>query len=295
MSNAKAPSQQEILSAEKLVQHLSAHGLSSKYSQVFPDPPDFLFEIHRPDSSNETWAVEVTGLVQYLDNNGKEYRRNDFEPSLIKRCRDLEEKHRSDFHHAYAVAVVGPIDPKVNRTLEERIMSYVRSGVSEETALDGKEAYNSALKDFGEGADLQDPMVQGIAQRLAVERQKVTIRAYPDHPKKGLALMSMVSGAAKLPGSDEFVADLEASIQYAVDRMLEQKLPKLAGLTGYDRRVLLVWNDLSMAKSAEVEKAFRKHGLTEADGIDGVFFIEYGWTSISLIMPCADLGLSDRP
>ncbi len=57
----------------------------------------------------------------------------------------------------YGLFVTGPLDPKVFRELEQRILDYIRSGKKEETDLDHPEAVALALRSVG--GDLKDPLV----------------------------------------------------------------------------------------------------------------------------------------
>lgn len=63
---------EERLSAEALEQYLSLNGITSSWSGVDPDPPDLQFSVVRPNGATERWAVEVTGIFQYVDWNGAE-------------------------------------------------------------------------------------------------------------------------------------------------------------------------------------------------------------------------------
>ena len=303
MSNAKPPSPEETLSANLLKVYLEERGVQAAYSQVFPDPPDFLFTIVTPSAVEERWAVEVTGIVQYLDWQGREYRRKDFESRLHELCATLNEDFEHEFTQSYGLFVVGPLNPKVYRTLGDRIMEYVRSGSTEETALDSREALQSVWGLIGPNVDKADPHIEAMVGRMAAERQLVTIRAYPSREKKGLTLASMIGGATRLPerasdsggiASPRFTADIGESARYAVNRALKEKVPKLAPLSGYDRKILLVWNDLPMLTSDEAKQTFGEQNLISND-LSGVFFAEYGWKSLSLIVDCSDLNrLLDR-
>lgn len=88
--------------------------------------------------------------------------------------------------------------------------------------------------------------------------------------------MSGPSGTDPRPRSDCRVADISANIEYSVQRIYRAKLPKMQALSGYERKVLLVWCDYVLPKREEVSSALVRHYPPEGD-LDGVFFVEYGW------------------
>jgi hypothetical protein len=119
------------------------------------------------------------------------------------------------------------------------------------------------------------------------EYERVYIKADPD--ATGVWLMSGVSGTDKLPDNGGFVADIAASIEYSIQRILKEKLPILKDrVIGYDRKLLLIWNDLPLAKSAEIAKALRTRSL-DNQHLDAIFFAEFGWKAVSLVLDPAGL------
>ena len=174
---------------------------------------------------------------------------------------------------SYALSISGPLEKNVFKGLERRILAYIHSAGREETALDAPEVQASILSDmhFDDlGLDLNDPVIQGALQQMAPQRHRVLIRG-SDDGGNGLWLMSSVSGGDRLPNNSGYIADVQASVEYGVDRILAQKLPKLTPVTGYDRKQLLVWSDLPLGSADEVEKAFARHDLASTC-LDGVFF-----------------------
>lgn len=131
---------EERMSADALQSHLQVrYGITSSWSGVDPDPPDLRFDITRPNRVAESWAVEVTGLMQYSEWNGDEVNRRIFEPKVFKVCERLNQELGPHMKHSYLLDVIGPFDVSF-RDLERRIRENVASGRTEEEALDYPEA-----------------------------------------------------------------------------------------------------------------------------------------------------------
>src|ERR1035438_1515417 len=58
-----------------------------------------------------------------------------------------DQDHAAELPHSYTLFVDLPLDGKVLRSLETRVLNYARSGETEETALDCDEAVASVLRD----------------------------------------------------------------------------------------------------------------------------------------------------
>ena len=65
---------------------LSERGLQCNWTPgaKLPAPPDLDFFVTTADGSVETWAVEVTGLLQYIEWQGKVINRYVFEPTIFR-------------------------------------------------------------------------------------------------------------------------------------------------------------------------------------------------------------------
>lgn len=182
---------------------------------------------------------------------------------------------------SYALFISGPLERRIFKGLERRILAYIQSAGRDEVALDGPEVEKLILRDIGFndlGMDLNDPLIQGVLQQMAPQRHRVLIKGSDDG--NGLWLMSGVKGTDKLPNDSGHLADIQASVDYGVNRILADKLPKLAPLTGYDCKQLLVWSDLPLGHPEEAGRAFARHDLASSC-LDGVFFIDYGWKSLT--------------
>lgn len=257
----------------------------SSWSGVDSDPPDLRFEITRPDTSAESWAVEVTGLIQYIEWEGSEVNRRIFEPAVFKLCKRLNEDLGPHMRHGYWLNVTGPFDASVFRDLERRIRAYIETGKTDEEALDYAEAHASVMDEIR--GDPADPRVQWAVQQVVQDRIKVTIKGVAGG--KGIVAFSGISGTARIPNTDKSAADVDATLQYATRRILEAKLPRMAKVNGFDRKVLSVWSGIPFVSADDVREQFR---ALDPKGIDGIFFFEYGKDRVSLLL---DFGLGVRP
>jgi hypothetical protein len=282
---------EEQRSAEALEGYLTASlAYTSASWKPGPDPPDLDFTVIRPNGVQETWGVEVTGMVQYVEqyvgDNGKTVERRGFEPAVQQLCDQLNEEYKDKWKNGYRLFVTGPLDAKVFRTLKGRIVTFIDSGKTEATCLDEAEVIASVLTDMTTSPDspanVNDPHVQWVIQQLAPQRQRVLIVVYP--AASGISVATTVNWVDKLPQEGGFVGDVQASVAFAVNRILGVKLPILQNrVNGYDRKILLIWSDLSLAKSSEVATALHAYGLCSTD-LDGVVFVDYGWKSLSFLV-----------
>jgi hypothetical protein len=64
------------------------------------------------------------------------------------------------------------------------------------------------------------------------------LRSWPNTPSGGreIVVLSAISGAAKIPNSNELAVNVDATLTYAAKRILDAKLPRLAKTDGYDAR-----------------------------------------------------------
>ncbi|HEY1216067.1 MAG TPA: hypothetical protein VGE93_20760 [Bryobacteraceae bacterium] len=81
------------------------------------------------------------------------------------------------------------------------------------------------------------------------------------------------------------MANIPASLDHATSYVVEKKIPRLAKVTGYDRKVLLVWKAMPHVQAAEIGASFCSKIHT---GLDSIFPYEHGEQRISLDL---DLGL----
>jgi len=288
---------EEGLSADALQIHLIASGYATSASWTpGPDPPDLSFTVLRPKGVTESWGVEVTALTQYVEQSFKKggkvvtkpVERRTFEPAVHAICERINQKYGSQLSMSYCLTVTGPLDPKVFRELEQRIVDYIQSGNTQEIALDHSEAIALLQESIG-GSDLNDPIVQYAVQHAvqltAPQYERVRLKTGPYG--KGVWVGSGLNEADRLPENGGFVADVSATVEYAVRRILDQKLRILkTRVSGYDRKFLLIWNDLPLARSSDLIEALASRTLTD---VDSVFFIDVGWKAVTLVADPAGL------
>jgi hypothetical protein len=262
----------ERLSAEALKTYLQDRlGYTASWSAVAADPPDLEFYVIRSPKKSERWGVEVTGLFQYAEWEGAEVTRLAFEPKLHK----MIERFSSD----------GPLPIKLLNALPKLILEYIRSGQQAEVALDHAEAVETVCGQMN--ADRDDPFVHAVLQQVAHEYERVRMMATPGKP--GIHLVSLIPAVARIPHSNKRIGDIQESVTYSVNRILDAKLPKLAKITGFDRRILLIWSGFVLADASEVVKAIALRNLSITD-VDAVFFVDFGWKAASLVSNFAGIG-----
>jgi hypothetical protein len=96
------------------------------------DPPDLVFEVE----GLGCWAVEVTELQQYFDQNDEPSERTTIEQSLLRICDNVRAKISNELQRTYWLNIHGPIAYRSIRKIERRAIDYVRSGKTEEEVLD---------------------------------------------------------------------------------------------------------------------------------------------------------------
>jgi hypothetical protein len=272
--------QEEQLSAEALQAHLlsSLDYSSVEWSGVDRDPPDLEFRVTPRFGRSERWAVEVTGLFQYADWKGAEATRLAFEPKLQNIINNFDQNHKKSMKYSYGLWVEGPIPIKVLNDLPNRILRYVESGQMTEVALDHDEAVATVCAQLG--ASPTDPLVEVVLRQVAPQYERVRIMAQPGAP--GIHLATTIPAVAKIPNSTKMIGDIQESVNYGIDRILDAKLPKLSEIAGFDRRVLLIWNGFVLAEAAEVAEALQRRDLMKTD-VDYVYFIAYGWRETAMV------------
>lgn len=218
------------------------------------------------------------GLFQRFKQKGKKDggNRYDFEPRIAEIVARLNNELGPKMQHGYWLIVNGPLDRKLFADLERRIRDYIASGNTQEEALDAAEILASTRKQGIE--DASHPAFPTSLNERARVRMKGTTG-------QGIFLMSSIHGSAKIPNSNELVANVQASLDNATTYIVAKKMPRLAKVSGYDRKALLVWKAMPLVQAAEIGNSF----ASKIDsGLDGIFLYEHGPQRISLIL---DLGL----
>ena len=196
------------------------------------DPPDLVFEVE----NRGHWAVEVTELHQYLQMGDKTESRATVTEPLLKMCERVQAMVFGDLNKQYLIDGLGPVTKPPLRDIEKRAAAYIRSGRTDEQTLD----------DHG----------------------NIRIRTITSPVRVGW----MIGLDATAPGpTGSLSADVRSNLEFALDRVLSAKLPVLATLTGYSRRILLIWRDYLFAEPEMLKDILATHSLT-ADKVDTILF-----------------------
>lgn len=184
----------------------------------------------------ERWAVEETQLHQYIQLRGDAVSRLAVDRPLEAMCERIAgTKPRANTD--YVVSVFGPVNECLV-DIEKAAVEYIRSGETEPRDLDDN----------------------GRARIIGLTRPaKVTWMVGID--------ASVRAGDGKSLG-----ADIRANVQFAVDRIMEAKLPRLRALGGYDKKILIISNGYLFADAECVAVALRNHNLSDGR-IDSVLLI----------------------
>ena len=238
------------------------------------DPPDLDFRV-TVNGQAEKWAVEVTGLFQYFDQDGEETTRLSFEVPIRKIVDRMSHDLSGQINGSYVVSASGPFLEGVISNLYKRLRAYIESGRTDPEELHRPEAV-AAQKKITKHPD--PTQVQWVIDSVVNDRpNKITVKRIGEG--RSLLLLSGHGGAEKLPKHDPddpddpfaFVANVDKMLAYGTKRVLNEKLPKMAKVQGYDRKMLLVWDQMFIPKAPEVGASFKAHSL---EGIDGIFFVE---------------------
>ena len=97
-----------------------------------------------------------------------------------------------------------------------------------------------------------------------------------------------IPASARVPDTGQLVADVASSLDHGVSNILSEKLPKMAKVQNYDKKVLLIWKSIPLVGPEQVAAAFASKAT---DGLDGIFFFEYGADKVTLVanaglLPC---------
>lgn len=224
--------EEEKYCANKLREYLVSQG----YNAVFKDgsdPPDIEFTV-----DGHRWAVEHTQLFQYVE-SGKELSRNYIDATNLAVEPRLLEKTNGKRKSGWRLALYGHIEPKKFKLIER-----------------------TAIKSII--ADSIDPfsiISSQLAELIKVEDSNCQIIVY-----------SMLPPSSKVPKSKSLSADIQATIDYAFQRILTSKAPTLGQLKEYDKRVLLIQSQYMFVNNSNLTKSVSTH-IALKNGIDKIFLI----------------------
>ncbi len=232
----------EEASARALESLLTKLSLTCAWKPAYPenDFPDFVFTVSS-DSVVESWAVECTELHQYVAHRDKEKSRVGVDREIERLCENIKAKALAGSNRKYLITAMGPNYGVPSSVIEQRALHYIESGRTEREALDIPEI------------DEADPVARAVKERVAVEQAKVHIETLlsPVPIVYGYGL----DGSTMNADGKSLSADVDAVLRYALTRILDDKLPKLAQCTSFKRRILLIWLGYWLAEPAQVRES----------------------------------------
>lgn len=195
------------------------------------DPPDYIFEVN-----GARWAVKVTQLHDYVDAWIPQSTLGVVK-GLWTIWGEIERETATYRRAEYAIVLKGPIDPLDVPSIKRQAIDHIRENNPEPLECDE----NQGCKVFQEHG-----------------------------PEARLGLIPFVNGRAKLPGDKDFHADVQATVDHSVSRIIERKVPTLRSLAGFNRRALCILSQYSFADEANVRLALSQHEDNLQD-VDTVF------------------------
>lgn len=259
---------EEQKSAELFQKWLERLGMTATWEPVEHDPPDLSFTVALGESRPERWGVEVTGLFQYVDWDGEEGNRKNIEVPLQRMCERLKARVPASTTTGYLIFGSGPHEADM-RNIEQRAVDYIGSGRTGREFLDLPEAAEKFKHILNEHPD--DPRLIASVQKLAEENAHFSISAITKPVQ--VVWGAMLQGAARIPNIDKMVADVGATLEYAIGRILDAKLPRIKNITGYRRKLLLIWSGYFMADAARVKEVLDARKLRTQD-VDSILLVD---------------------
>lgn len=254
--------------AEILQVWLEQLGLRTTWQPVDQDPPDLSFIITPEHTAEECWGVEVTGLFQYADWDGKESNRNNIEAPIERLCERLKSQLPPSTTTGYVIFGSGPHEADLPK-IESRALEHIRSGRTDQEFLDFPESFATFEHILKKNPG--DPRLSASVEKMAKEHSRFSIAAIT----KPIQVVwgAMLDGSARIPGTDKMLADINATLEYALERILKKKLPRLKKLTGYRRKLLVVWNSYYFADATRVKEILDSYSLSDQE-VDSIFFVD---------------------
>lgn len=185
------------------------------------DPPDFVFTCDEVGH-----AVEVTELHQYLDVQGKEMSRAHDDEAIEDICESCEKELGPALHRTVSVVVSSPLGKGELQSLRDMILSYVREDKEETEWL--------FVRD--------DCWLESWVE---------------DEPTIGAAVIPAAHSC--IPGSRTLSINVQASTDYALDRILSAKLPRLKAFSQFPERVLIIYPRDPRCSRKHVQCSIRRY------------------------------------
>ena len=234
----------ELRPEEAFAQQAFTSFLGQVTSAPGQDPPDLMFTV-----GGNRWAVEVTTFHMYVERNGGEASQAAFHAQVGLMRERLSQLVPADKGYILCVGVW--LSNANLRKLEEWARQYIEASGTSELNFNG----------------MDEIWIQA------------DVPADDDKPTGKVGTVAGILGLSTVPDEKQsLTADIQAVVDYGAKRIIEDKGPKLAKLTGYDKAVLLIVNDrgdgypfleptnLSTALAKAGIPALLKNGVYLVDG-----------------------------
>lgn len=189
--------------------------------------------------NSERWAVEETQLHQYIQLRDKPESRQAIEEPLAAMCERIRASAKPAPNRDYLIAVFGPIQDRKLGDIEQAITEHIRSG-----QLESKQVADS-----------------------------VRIEVVPSEAR--IEYMIGLHSGVMAAGGNAISADVGANLEFALNRILDEKLPILERLGGYKRRILLITSAYLFAEPGNVRDILHAREIN-ARQCDTVLLIDGG-------------------
>jgi hypothetical protein len=187
--------------------------------------------------NSEQWAVEETQLHQYIQLRNKPESRQAIEEPLARMCERIKATAQPAANRDYIIGVFGPVEDRKLGDIEQAIVEHIRSG-----QLESKQVADSVR-------------VEVVPRDARIEYM--------------IGLQTGVMAA----GGEAISADVHANLEFALDRILDQKLPRLEKLGGFKRKILLITSAYLFAEPSNVTDILHSRQITTKQ-CDGVLLID---------------------
>jgi hypothetical protein len=224
---------EEKYCAIELQDHLVYQGHVASFKDG-SDPPDIEFVV-----DGKLWAVEHTQLFQYVEQSGEEASRAKIDSINLAVEDRLRAKSEGNRKASWLLALYGLIPSSDLRLIEDAALASI---LADSTSL-----------------------FSTVSNHLA-ELRRV------DDSKGRLFVFSMLSPATRVPKSAKVSADIQATIDYAIQNIFKAKAPTLSQLTQYHNRTLLIQSQYMFCDARNVGNAVSKYSLLR-NGIDNIFLV----------------------
>ncbi len=198
------------------------------------DPPDIVFDV-----DNSKWAVEHTQLHPYVDSGGNELSGLGVHSVAYNIKERLQKKTEGKRNSSWVLGIIGPLTSKQRSLIEE---------AAEKSIL----------------CDSIDYFAD-ISEKQAILEQK-------SNGCNTIEVISALSGSSQLPNSNHPTANIQAQIDYAIERILKEKAPILTTLTNYDKRVLLIESQYIFARQDNVSQSIQTYSNLTG-GVDLIYLV----------------------